>query len=170
MTIFDTFTRPRPRKRLFLTSQLQTQNPIKPSIMTSLIRKTLRLVPVALFVFAGGYASAQNPQHMDELLQIKAKIEANADNPNFNMAEAQAGLEAKMAEYGITEIKPVGHSNGVATSIVPPSEPTSIAAEPDNATTIRALKAEIELYANDPAMADYVNSLREKLAALEPRN
>jgi hypothetical protein len=151
---------------------LQTKNLKNQSIMRALIRKTLRLVPVAVFVFAANAASAQTPQQLEEVRQYKAKIDANLDNPNYDKAAAQAHLDALMAAYGISEIPtaPVAQSPVSALRSPGAGEAASTLSEPSNESLIKAMKAEIELYKDDPAMAEYVNRLRADLQALEDKN
>lgn len=142
--------------------------------MRSLIRKTLRLLPVAIFAFVGtaAYAQSPTPQQLEEVRQFKAKLDANLDNPNVDITAMRAQLDAMMAAYGITEVPAEPVAMPPVSSIRPPTagEATSTLSEPNRQATINALKSEIELYKDDPAMADYVKTLREKLATLEGNN
>lgn len=142
--------------------------------MRSLIRKTLRLLPLAIFAFVGTSAYAQSPtaQQLEEVRLYKAKLDANLDNPNFDKAAFQAELDALMAAYGISEVPSAPVAMPPTSSIRPPTagEPTSTLSEPSRASMIQALQGEIELYKDDPAMSDYVSRLREQLRALEGSN
>jgi len=174
MNFFNTFTRPS-EENLWnsenLSPILHPKNPKKTSNMRALIRITLRLLPVAAFVFAANTMFAQATLNIHQLKEYKAKIDANADNPEFNYAEAKAFFEAQLAEYGLTELPDLTVANGAASLVVPQDmEPASAQADADRQHLMRALRAEIELYQDDPAMADYVTRLRAELQALEGSN
>jgi hypothetical protein len=174
---FDTFTRPDRRKLLEFsrpTTYFANQQPEKQSIMRALIRSTLRVLPAAFFALVGtaAYAQSPTPQQLEEVRQYKAKIDANLDNANFDKAAAQAELDALMAAYGITEIPAQPVTQPAVSALRSPAtgEAKSTLSEPSRASLIKALQDEIELYKDDPAMSDYVNSLRERLTSLQGNN
>lgn len=129
--------------------------------MRSFFNKALRLVPVAVFVFVGSAVFAQTPQQIHEVSQFKAKMDANADNPNFDMTAAQAELDRMMAAYGITELPEPG--TGPVSSTV---QAVNISPSPSVQAQIEALQNEIALYENDASMAGYVAGLRTELEQL----
>ena len=178
MNFFDTFTRPS-EENLWnsenLSPILHPKNPKKTSNMRALIRTTLRLLPVATFVFAANtvFAQAQTSMTIHELREYKAKIDANADNPEFGHAQAMAHFGALLAEHGLTELPalhvPIPVGDGSSALIVS-GQSAATHTGPSPAALMDALRAEIELYRNDPTMAGYVERLRLELSILEGNN